>query len=327
MSFENNFLKEIISNKEGVIKLGEKMYNLESGVTVKIEHKEIIPKGSENLNRDQAVIFLPGWEAETNDKTTTKLSQEFSDSSGELTHVITADSRKAIADSSEKDMLYEEAIAISKFIKETGSKDIKIVGYSIGGDRAINIASILQEDPEVKIEGLILLASTGLYKQNPRELTTNLVKDSFIGTPRNILKDKNNASNFSKWSNVALDVNLNTIKKIVSSPGHIGQLRSRIREVSELNPRIVDLKIPIVLINGADDMVSSEQKITPVQKDEVNKITLREKYLKENVFKQSPYVKMIVPSKGVSNHGLPFFKSKSVADASLYLLDRFNREK
>jgi hypothetical protein len=80
------------------------------------------------------------------------------------------------------------------------------------------------------------------------------------------------------------------------------------------------------LINGADDSVSSKEEIAPIKEGAENNIRLREQYLKNNVFKQSPYVRMIVPSRE-ANHGLPFFRSKSVADASLYLLDRFNREK
>ncbi|MFA5023931.1 MAG: alpha/beta hydrolase [Patescibacteria group bacterium] len=324
----NLFNLEKIPHIEPNKKTESKEYDLESGITVTVNYREINPKDKdkENIDHNGAVILLPGWEAETKDKTTIALSQQFSNSSQELTYIITADSKKNAAQSTENDMLYEEATAISKFIKETGSKEIKLVGYSIGGDRAINIAQILQTDPEIKIQGLILLAPLGLYEQSPKELTSHLINDSFVNTPKNLLKNKDKISNFAQWVKVAADVNLNTAKKTILSPGHICQLKRRITEASHSNPRAADLKVPIVLINGADDSVSSKEEIAPIKEGAENNIRLREQYLKNNVFKQSPYVRMIVPSRE-ANHGLPFFRSKSVADASLYLLDRFNREK
>lgn len=325
MNFENFSKPEIkIDNKEKVL---NNTYNLESGVIVKIKSKEIYPSNLENIDASKAIILLPGWEAGPEDKTTTALSKEFAESSSNITYVITAEADKSkIKNPKEIDFMYEEAKAISKFIKEHNLKEIKLAGYSIGGDSAMDIAHILQEDPNIKVDGIILLESTGLYDQKPREMVSNLLKDSFIKTPKNLLKNENTGSNFKQWFNVAVDINSNTVAKTLKSPSHIGKMIGRIKETSQLNKRAEYLKVPIVLINGGDDQVSDEKEIAPIEDGTGEEIRLREKYLKENIFKNSSYIRMIVADR-LGNHGLPYFRSKAVAEASLYLLDRFNRDK
>lgn len=302
------------------------IFNLESGAKIKINIKEFYPEDNkENIDESKAVILLPGWEAEPNDKTTISLGKEFAKHSNQKTYAINSEIDKtSIQDDQKVDTLYEESMATSKFIKDNNIKEIKIVGYSIGGDKAMNLAYILQNDEEIKVEGVILLSSTGLYEQNPRNLVSNLLKDSFVKTPKKIASNNGSVDNFKKWFSVAKDVNLNTISKTVKSPTHIGEMLTRIKETSKLNKYASELKAPVILINGRNDLVSDEQKIIQTKDSDEETPSQREKYLKENLFKNSPYVRMVVADK-LSNHGLPYFRSESVASASLFLLDRFKR--
>lgn len=299
------------------------IYSLESGVRVRLNAKEILPDNKlDNFDKTKAIVLIPGWEAETENKTTISLSKDFADESKSRTFAITSETEKS--DNEELNNLYEESVAISKFIKEKNLKKIKIVGYSIGGDKAINVAYLLQDDPEIEVEGLILLASTGLYNQKPKELTTNLLRDAFVKTPLDMPKNRSGTNDFKKWIDVAKDLGLNVLAKSNSSPSHIGKILKKIKETSRLNEKANELKIPMVLINGKEDFVSDQKKIVPIEEDTKDKIKLREKYLKENLFKKSPYIKMLTPSKS-SNHGLSYFRSKSIAKASLYLIDKFNK--
>lgn len=318
MSFEKPKKINITEKKE---KSDTLIYSLESGVRVRLNIKEILPDNElDNFDNKKAVILIPGWEAEAENKTTISLSKDFANESRSRTLTITSETEKS--NNNELSKLYEESVAISNFIKEKNLENIKIVGYSIGGDKAINIAYILQNDPEIKIEGLILLASTGLYNQKPKELTTNLLKDTFVKTPLGIPKSKSGANDFKKWTNVAKDLGLNVLAKTTSSPSHVGKILNKIRETSKLNEKTNKLKIPIILINGKEDLVSDQKKIVPIEEDTEGKIRSREKYLKENLFRESPYIRMLIPSKS-SNHGLSYFRSKSIAKTSLYLIDKF----
>lgn len=301
-------------------------YNLESGAKIKINAREFYPENSnKEIDSGKAVILLPGWEAEPKDKTTMSLGYEFAKHSNQKTYAVTAEiDKNSIQDKQGVDVFYEESMGVSKFIKDNNIKEVKLVGYSIGGDKAMSLGYILQNDTNIKLDGIILLSSTGLYEQNPRELVSSLLKDSFIKTPKKITDQNGSVDNFKKWFGVAKDVNLNTVSKTIKSPSHIGEMLKRIKETSRLNKYASELNVPIVLINGKDDLVSNEQKIVPSEGTEKNQ-NKREELLKENLFKNSPYVRMVVADK-LSNHGLPYFRSESVAATSLFLLDRFKKE-
>lgn len=324
MGFEKNPQLNNISNEQE--KKNFSIYDLESGAKVKINTKEFYPEGGkERLDESKAIILLPGWEAEPNDKTTMLLGKEFANCSTQKTYAINSEIDKdSIKDKQNIDIFYEESMATSKYIKSKDIKEVKIVGYSIGGDRAMSLAYILQNDQDIIVDGVILLSSTGLYEQNPRDLVSHLLKDSFVKTPKKIIDNDDSVNNFKKWFNVAKDINLNTAAKTIKSPSHIGEMLAKIRETSKINKYASELNVPIVLINGKEDMVSDEQKVFQTENGKEVDPIQREKYLKENLFKNSPYVRMVVADK-LSNHGLPYFRSESVASASLFLLDRFKR--
>ena len=305
---------------------GEVTYDLESGAHIRLQYKEFTPEKNENIEErfESTVIFLPGWEVGAHDPSTERIGMTFAASSKTEVFAITSASEKIGTfdeDGGASDMLYQEAIAISKFIQEKQFKDVTLVGYSIGGNKAIDIAHILQADPGLKINGLVLLASVGLYAQTPRELTGNLLKDSFVRTPKNLLEQ--DPQGFKKWFQVATDVGTHLAKNVVGGRGNIGKLRQGITEMARINPRIGEIKVPVVLISGSNDAVTDAEKLVPSEEDRAT-ILSRAKYLNENLFTQSPYVRMLVPDK-MGNHGLPYFRAESVANASLYLLERFHR--
>ncbi len=322
MSIENPFSYPEKSNS-----FLEKTYDLESGVSVKVSTKEISPDDKKENSTNSTVVFLPGLEAGSEDLTTIEISKEFANASNNKALAIGVESKINSSQNKEDiDLFYEEALAIASYIKESGIKDVTIVGYSIGGDRGINLVSVLQNEKDINIKGLILLASTGLYEEKPRHMLGNLMKDSFVRTPKSLLKNKNTSNNFAQWFRVAADVGTNMIKKTISNPKHVGEIKRVIKESSDFNSRLGELNVPVVLLNGAEDTVSNPNKIlSNYDLEQEESFNSREKYLKENVFTKSPYVKMIIPEK-TSNHGLAFFRSESIAKASLYLIDRFYRD-
>ena len=155
---------------------------LETGEKIEILSKEFSPK---ETNGKQNVVFLPGWKMSPESSATTALGQSFAERSKAKTYVI---SSRTESEPGTEDVLLKEAEAISKFIKEKGLTDIVLAGHSQGGDKAIDLVTILQNDPEIRVHGLVLLDSMGLYDQAPESLTKNFAKDALINTPVTMAK-------------------------------------------------------------------------------------------------------------------------------------------
>lgn len=322
-------------------------YHLESGATIEISSREFdgtddAAESSRERMSGAATIFLPGWAIGAHTESARKLGEAFAESSQNLTYAISTRAETMAI----KDTLYEEARAIAKFIKEKGIKEVTLTGHSQGGDKAINVAEILQEDPEVKIRGLVLIDSTGLYDQAPSALAMGFARDSLIDTPKtlaeNILAEniKKNREAIKHAVRASTDIVFGIIREMAKSKlNYPSRLRTETQEMAVVNPRLAKLRVPIILLSGAHDPVSNPEKIIPPgeeekileawereqQTSETKKyIDPREEFLRKNVFSNSPYVRMVIPEK-LGHHGLPFYRPESVARASLYLLKRFER--
>jgi hypothetical protein len=105
----------------------------------------------------------------------------------------------------------------------------------------------------------------------------------------------------------------------------------------------------VILVQGKDDPISNPDKILPGY-EELEDQTLgfgkatsdgiksekpthplynpiRERYLKDNLFPNSPYVRMMVGEKVVPHHVMPVQDAGRIAKTSLYLIERSKREK
>ena len=144
----------------------KKIYRLESGAVVELEWEVTNPTKEQEGQPKKTVIFLPGWGMQAEDTSNDGLQKAFS--LNRQTYTITSSSKyknyDLKQDGNEKpDLLNEEAKAIAQFIKEHGITNVTIAGHSRGGSKAINLTKILQGDPELDINGLILMGAVGLY--------------------------------------------------------------------------------------------------------------------------------------------------------------------
>lgn len=332
MSFNNPFQNKQEESPSVEKMEGKENYKLESGVTINLSWNKFNAENKAEFDPTRvdnplpgSVIYLPGWAMGSDDETIKKVSHAFAKENETYAITTRSEEAKPQTEAGEKiDFLYEEAIAISKFIKEHNLGEVVIAGHSQGGDKAIDVVSILQKvNPEIKIKGLILVDSVGLYDQTSYELKTNFAKDMIINTPKTLLTKK--LSSIPDGLSAANDVLHNIFKEIKRSKSeYMNRFKREVQEMSQINPRMQELKVPIVLGSGAKDIVSNPEKILP-PKEELSSLSSREEYLKENYFPNSPYVKMIVPEK-LGHHGLPFFRTESVVNAAMYGLKRYNRE-
>ncbi len=320
---------EIYSN-QGELE-GKSIYETESGpIEVQWKKFEAAKKEGEqkpeNEQLAKAVLFLPGWAMTPESKSIWQLSQSFADYAEAPTYDIFTRSENI----SGGDMLYDEAEAIRKFIEEKGLSDIVIGGHSQGGDKAINLVNLLQEkSPSVEVKGLILMDSVGVHEQGKAELAGEFVKDSIVNTPVSVSKKTLGIGKYFKGEKSFLPRSLragaDVVFGIIREMGKSGvdypkRFLNEVANMSKFNERIKDVRVPVVLVHGEKDPVSDYKKVAPVEKP-----SEREEFLKENLFKNSPYVRMVVAEKA-GHHGLPLFRSESVARASLYMLERFYRK-
>ncbi|MCL5733279.1 MAG: alpha/beta hydrolase [Patescibacteria group bacterium] len=272
-------------------------------------------KESEKTGR--AVIFLPGWAENAGDKSLDGISQAFAEADSSSTYLISTSPEKPL-----KDPLETEAMAVGDFIKENKIKEIVIAGYSKGGDKAINLANLLQENntEKIKIKGLVLMGPVGLYNQKSTELTKNFVKD-IINTP----KTKDSAS-------IAIDSIFDILEEVSRAGIKYPKIfLEDIKAMAKMNEKTSKIKAPVVLIQGAKDLVSDPKRVIPPEiiKEEGkgrgdNYMDPREEYLKNNLFQNSPYVKMVIAEK-MGHHSLPFFRPDQIARVAIGLLERYYR--
>ena len=344
-------------------------YRLESGADVEVRSKDFYPQDNEvQLDPNRAVIFLPGILMNPGDDIVKNLGQSFAEKSLGKTIVISTKLTKgnlSQEDAKKLDLIYEEAKGIKNYIQEKGLTEITLAGWSLGGDKAIDVAELLQDDQDLKIEGVILLSPAGLYdERKPGQLKNKVIKDS-LGTPISLAAElapgfgvdrtpsyrKKYVRTLLRGMSGAYGTASNLVKNFVASPNEYpGKLQRDFSEMEKKNPRIQEIKAPVVLIVGAKDGVVPLGEIIPFEEEakiEEERISMqnqrleleksggtwigkkpfntREKYLKQNLFKKSPFVRMITAEK-MGKHGLPVYRAEDVVNASLGTLERYYRE-
>ncbi|HEY7093916.1 MAG TPA: hypothetical protein VH393_12090, partial [Ktedonobacterales bacterium] len=110
---------------------------------------------------------------------------------------------------------------------------------------------------------------------------------------------------------------------------YLVRLFTEVKGMVVQSPCAQELTMPIVIINGEQDELSRPSRIIPVQRSDnrgisyISSLRDRETYLRANLFRKSPYVRMIVARK-MGYHSLVAFRPLEVARASLYLLARWD---
>lgn len=317
---------------------GDEVYRLESGVTVELKWSTFNESKEEHKkSHDRGVIVMPGW-GNTRLKTMENLSQAFAENAEAPAYLITTRSEeRGGKNAGGIDFLYEEARAISDFAKKQGLREVTLAGHSQAASRMIDVASILQNDSTISVRGLVLMGPVGLYEQKPIALAGKHISHGSVSIPLDVMRASPEIRAIWKEGNVDAS---ETFKEEISRSGFGSEYWRRLtNEVSEMargNPHARELKVPIVIIVGADDTVADRERLVPTEEERLIRIELgegsgerkdlaaREQILKENFFPESPYVRMIVPKK-LGNHLVQIFRPESVAKVSTYLLERYHR--
>lgn len=302
------------------------------------------PEPSETPQTERTIVYLPGVSITPQAKSIETLCQTFADYSRNAAYAVDARVDKLSAAS-----LVQAAEGIREFIQDRGFGEVTIVGNSKGGSIAIHLVALLQEKkPDIKLNGLVLLDSVGLYDQsgmklllgrNPHDMTKtqlsvarHMVKTklSFILHPKFFKESDQLVSQDRKY---LMDGLVEVLREIGRSKiGFLSRVQKELRNLIKRNPDLERIKVPVVLVQGAYDKVSDPGKIIPNQEPSSSKdspyivgIHDREQYLKDMVFTSSPYVRMVVPTR-MGHHNVSFLRPEQVAETSLRLLERWKRQ-
>lgn len=327
-------------------KIKSRQYEIESGKLVTLSWEEFTPESNDGQveadKSGKASIFLPGWGVESGFKTAQIFSQALATSSGEKSFSINTKLENVEND----DPINTQAQAIKKFIQEQGITELTIFGHSQGGDKSIDLVAMLQDDPELKIKGLVLIDSTGLYEQNKTQFAKSFVADGAMSTPKTLIDQlwqanyskKQKLDMLKKGARTLVDVTTGVIKDVWKYKGdYLTKLNKEVIDMAKVNSNLAELKVPVVIISGDKDPVSDPAQIVPPAEeerivggiaqdlDDAEFVDPREKYLQENLLPNSPYVRMIIGKK-MGHHILPYFRPESVAKVGLYALERYYRK-
>ena len=336
----------------------EELHQLDSGVNVELKWSVLHPQKKQETAPDSpeseksTVIYLTGW-GDTRLESQGELTQWFADFAKDDAYIISLRSQeRGQRQHSETDFMYEEARAVAAFIKAKGLKNVTLVGFSQGGPRAINAECILQDDPAVSINGVVLLDSVGVYEQNPIALLARFgwhtgpeLKSALSSAPESAQAVQRQGER---------DVRATQAEELKRS-GFIGWTKRQISELWEMgkmNPRFAQVRAPIVMISGLSDRIASRERILPEAEEwqmrkslgessvralmrrwglpvtTPNKtMTAREQLLRKNVFRSSEYVRWLVPGRADQpayrgHHLVNIFRPEQVAKTALYMLER-----
>lgn len=91
------------------------------------------------------------------------------------------------------------------------------------------------------------------------------------------------------------------------------------------NTDLDKITCPVVLIQGAEDIVSSPRRV--ISSDEMRKLwSTRRQFLKEVFFPNVEDVSMLTPER-LGHHGIPHFRAEQIAKVALYQLNRHKESK
>lgn len=280
---------------------GTKTYNV-NGNKIRVLWRKFIPKGNK-IFKDKALIFFCGWSGGEKRKSIESINQSLARFSNLPTYAIHTSAKK-----DDHDLLLKEMQGVVKFLKDEGITEVILTGHSMGGIKAVNLCYLLQtKAPKIKVKGLLLFNSAGLYDEGKFSLAKISLFDTVFSTPQIIIKESFTNKDLLKTS-IRADIDM-----LAGVFGEIKEFKFKIikrtfrqlKETSIKNPRLIEIKAPVILLQGKYDPISNYKKINI-----------------KSSFPKSPYVKMVVGEK-LGLHGLPLFRPEFSAKICLNFLRAF----
>lgn len=243
------------------------------GAKVELSWVEAKPKGKENIDLTKAVINLPPWSWAAETPIIRGGGQKIADGMGENTFTISTRTDKI-----HPDALFTEAQGIAKFILDRGIQEVTIFSHSEGGVKAVNLAAILEANyPQVKVNMVVLLNPMGMDARSVLSLGKSFFSDIFKVGPAEFerakkLPPEGGAVQFllSLWQDMRF-----------FGMRYPEALMEEAKAMARPNPRLSQIKAPVLLLTGEQDFVSDFRRYFPQEEVEKRlKATLSDEQLR-----------------------------------------------
>jgi pimeloyl-ACP methyl ester carboxylesterase len=285
---------------------------LVNGSNIRVNTRVIEPRSGKGLS-GRSIVLLPGWGVDAHSKSASVVAD-----AGQQ-NVLVIDTKPQRFDAL---TLHEEATAIAESIRNGDQRNVTIVGYSEGGIKAASLSIELQKT-DIGVEGLVLMSSPGFYRQKESDLVRKFFRISSQAASQ--IKDKGvRPKHF-------LTQGLQSAGGIVSSVGmevartnlkYARRIVSQLRNIAAENKIYREVTVPVVLIQGKDDVLSDPEITVPGYRKK--NWRQRQERLQETIFPRSPYVRMVTGERhGI--HAMPYLRSRQIARVSLGLVKRAHR--
>lgn len=330
----------IISGPEniGIYDLGQRDTIKIGADTVTRKFTYLRPRSKEQGSRievkqDELIALVPGWSGPYDGVSIMKLGQEYANQGKTRTLVANARVDTRIGE----DDLFVRAQAIAELIIKSGVKKVTLTGHSQGGPQAADIAYILQERrkeqlrrgdiPTIpEVEGLVLHDPVGIYDQRPwTQLAIGFVKDmgaTAIAARREQRRegrrvlDPGDDNHFLNSVDAGTDIVVGIGREMKESgvqfPMRTGsEIRWMAKVPADRKERMAALECRVILITGEHDPISKPEKFVPGYQEK--SALEREAYLRETVFKKSPFIRLLTAGR-LGHHGLPLLRDEDMPE-------------
>lgn len=302
-----------------------------NGTNVDVNYVTYVPdKEGLDINQSNAIFIFGGWETSETGPVSS-YCRSFANESDQDAFAIRAQSDEVSPRSAE-----QRAEAVRQFVVEHKITNLTLVGHSHGGLEATNLVALLQEtNPEVKINGLILIDTVGLYNQSTINLIIEMLEDGMVKTPLSLA---NNILHHKELPKAVLDSPSDMQEGIKRDIHHLGleeafkQFKQDVEDMRIQNPNLAKIRAPVIFMQGAKDPVSDYRHLVPneprerkIDQDHGGVYDPWEEHIRETLVPNASLVKLFIAhtEKG-GHHALPYFRPE-VAKSSLYTLKRNER--
>lgn len=294
------------------------------GIPVDVSWTTFVPRQRSLLQpfQQDAIIFLNPWSLKYDAKSIVPLCQTLADKSRIQTYAIDTRAQDVVPD-----VQGHEAEAVRQFIEENGFTNVTIVGNSQGGQKGMDlVVRLQQQNPDITINGLALIDSIGYYDQSKPELVKGYAADMLhtqtrLIRPPGIKGRKNVRRQNMRYLADGISGNARDIAE--SGKSFPGRAKNELSELVRGSLQAANIEVPVVIIHGANDLISRVDKIIPPDALDLaidNVLDQREAYLKKHIFPKSPRVRMVV-GRDNGTHNMMYSRPESTANAILYFMD------
>lgn len=232
-----------------------------NGAKVELSWVESKPKGKENVDPTRAVINISPWSWAAEMPIIRNGGQKIADRFGENTYTISTRTDKI-----HPEALFTESQGIAQFITERNFREVTIFGHSEGGIKAVDLAAILQaNNPQVKINGVVLLDPMGMYSRDIADLA-----GSFFNDTRKVGPEEFKRAQKLPPEGMVLQFLLSLWQDLrFFGLQYPKAVQEELKAMARPNPRLSQIKAPVLLLTGERDYISDFRRY--FSKDEVEK--------------------------------------------------------